>query len=338
MTPEKLNSLFDRIKETRIAVIGDFCLDVYWEIDMSTSEISIETGLPTYPVRTQRYSLGGAGNVVANLAALGVKEISAFAVLGHDMFASELLAQLNQFGVNLKGIQFQNVEWDTPVYIKRIRDGKERSRIDFSNFNRLQDAVAEKIIVALQKNLAHFDIVIVNQQLIHGLHSPHFRQLLAALIKTNKEKLFLLDSRDCGNDYDGSIRKINEHEAMSLCGEQAAPDTKISEQKVTEAARELAKRWQEVFFITRGENGLFVVDNDTVTEIPAVIVQGEVDTVGAGDTMLAAIAATLAAGGSFQDAGELGALATAITVKKLHQCGTASPQEIKVLQETQGVV
>lgn len=80
------------------------------------------------------------------------------------------------------------------------------------------------------------------------------------------------------------------------------------------------------------------MDNDTVTEIPAVIVQGEVDTVGAGDTMLAAIAATLAAGGSFQDAGELGALATAITVKKLHQCGTASPQEIKVLQETQGVV
>ncbi|KAA3657922.1 MAG: hypothetical protein DWQ10_12235 [Calditrichaeota bacterium] len=335
MTTDKLNNLFDRFQETRIAVVGDFCLDVYWEIDMSASVTSVETGLPTYPVRKKRYSLGGAGNVVANLAALGVKEISAFAVLGHDMFASELLALLNQFGVHLKGIQFQSTDWDTPVYIKRILDKKERSRIDFSNFNMLQDTVAETIVAALQQNLPHFDVVIINQQLVHGLHTAYFRQLLTSLIKENEDTLFLLDSRDFGNDYGGTIRKINEHEALRLCGEQVTPDTAIAREKAADAARELAKRWQQIVFVTRGENGLFVVDENTVTDIPAFAIKGEIDTVGAGDTMLAAIATTLAAGGSYYDAGELGTLATAITIQKLYQCGTASPAEIRALQEMQ---
>ena len=91
MNIEKLKNILRDIEKLKIGIIGDFCLDVYWTINMQGSEISIETGLATHPVEQHSYSLGGAGNVAANLCALGVKEIYAFAVLGQDMFGSQML-------------------------------------------------------------------------------------------------------------------------------------------------------------------------------------------------------------------------------------------------------
>ena len=86
MAIDQLEKLLADIRRVRIAVIGDFCLDAYWTLDASISEISIETGLATRPVRGQRYSLGGAGNVVNNLLSLGVKRVLAFGALGADPF------------------------------------------------------------------------------------------------------------------------------------------------------------------------------------------------------------------------------------------------------------
>ena len=54
MNREKLEKIIEDIKTVSIAVIGDFCLDAYWFIDESKSEISVETGLLTHPVKQQR--------------------------------------------------------------------------------------------------------------------------------------------------------------------------------------------------------------------------------------------------------------------------------------------
>ena len=81
----------DDISSVRIAVIGDFCLDAYWFIDEAMSEISIETNEVTRPVAKQRYSLGGAGNVTNNLAAMGIRDIRAFGVIGTDPFGAEMV-------------------------------------------------------------------------------------------------------------------------------------------------------------------------------------------------------------------------------------------------------
>ena len=75
MKKSQLQNILNEISRLSIAVVGDFCLDVYWFIDESKSEISIETGLPTQPIKKQRYSLGGAGNVTNNLRAMGVKDV-----------------------------------------------------------------------------------------------------------------------------------------------------------------------------------------------------------------------------------------------------------------------
>lgn len=78
MKRELLSKIISDIRSVKIAIVGDFCLDAYWFIDESLSEISLETGRATTPIKEQRYSLGGAGNVANNITAMGVKDVRAF--------------------------------------------------------------------------------------------------------------------------------------------------------------------------------------------------------------------------------------------------------------------
>ena len=68
----------------RIGVIGDFCLDVYWQADMTKSELSRETPHFPLPIVGERLSPGGAGNVVMNVLALEPKSVAAIGVFGDD--------------------------------------------------------------------------------------------------------------------------------------------------------------------------------------------------------------------------------------------------------------
>ena len=74
MEKQLLQKILSDISTIKIAVLGDFCCDAYWFIDEAMSEISVETNQATRPVRQQRYSLGGAGNVTNNLAAIGISQ------------------------------------------------------------------------------------------------------------------------------------------------------------------------------------------------------------------------------------------------------------------------
>ncbi|MCK5573628.1 MAG: carbohydrate kinase, partial [Bacteroidetes bacterium] len=141
-----LKDLLEQICNVHVGVIGDFCLDAYFTLDASTSEISVETGLPTRPVRRQRYSLGGAANGVNNLWAMGVKKISAFGVIGPDPFGKEMTDILRDMGINTDGLLVQEKEWDTHVYTKPIEKNQEQNRIDFGNFNHIEADTAELLM------------------------------------------------------------------------------------------------------------------------------------------------------------------------------------------------
>ena len=75
MIPERLSDIAGRYAKLRLAVVGDFCLDRYLEIDPARAEASIETGLPVYNVARVRSQPGAAGTILNNLVALGVGEI-----------------------------------------------------------------------------------------------------------------------------------------------------------------------------------------------------------------------------------------------------------------------
>lgn len=327
MTTEQLGALLGRIAGTRVGVIGDYCLDAYWTMDGSLSEISIETGLATRAVRAQRYSLGGAGNVVNNLVALGVRTVSAFGVVGNDPFGREMSRILQAAGVDIRGVFTQDADWNTPVYTKPVEGGAEQNRIDFGNANSLEPGTGAALLDALRSALPGMDVVIVNQQLLHGIHTPGFRERLADLIRSSGG-FFICDSRSFSDSFDGAVRKLNDREALRLVGVQWERGDPVPRADAEAAMETLYGRWKKPVFLTRGSRGMLVRDGEGVHGVPGLQIVGRIDTVGAGDSALAGIAAALAAGSDPVSAATLGNFTAGVTVKKLFITGTASPEEI----------
>ena len=134
---DRLEALLAAVGPVRATVFGDFCLDAYWRMDPGQVEVSLETGLPVRRVRAQRYALGGAGNVGANLRALGVRRVRAVGLVGDDLFGRHLLELLAAAGVDCAGVARPRAGWQTPVYAKPLVRGAEGPRMDFGGFNRL---------------------------------------------------------------------------------------------------------------------------------------------------------------------------------------------------------
>ena len=84
MNPTRTQEILDRYDRLKIAIVGDFCLDRYFEIDPSRSETSIETDLEVYNVTNVRTQAGAAGTILNNLVALEIPEIHAIGFCGED--------------------------------------------------------------------------------------------------------------------------------------------------------------------------------------------------------------------------------------------------------------
>jgi rfaE bifunctional protein kinase chain/domain len=328
MKAELLQEIINKISSVKIAVIGDFCLDAYWFVDESKSEISVETGHATRPVCQQKYSLGGAGNVANNLAAMGVQEIRAFGVIGPDPFGPEMISLMKKAGINTVNILTQQEKWATHVYIKPYINNHEENRIDFGNFNKLSEETADLLINSLRNSVNEVDLVIINQQVLSGVHTDYFKKKLVEAINSFPEKIFVVDSRNYTDFYSGSFRKMNDTEASLLCGIKRKPDEIVPYYDVINAAKTLYQRYQKPLFITRGSRGSLTADESGITEALGLMIISKVDTVGAGDSYLAGAAATLAAGHPMETAAEFGSYVAGVTVQKLFQTGTASPSEI----------
>ena len=328
MDKDQLQKVLNDVSEVKIAVVGDFCLDAYWFIDASKSEISIETGQMTRPVKQQRYSLGGAGNVTNNLTAMGVKDVRAFGVIGPDPFGTEMVKVMQRNGINPENLIIQEENWSTHVYTKPYIADVEQNRIDFGNFNELSNDTADRLIGLLKNKIPQVDVVIVNQQVLSGIHTEYFRNQLVKVIQQFPDKIFIADSRNYSEVYDGAYRKMNDREAANLVGLKKEADDVVLYSEVKDAATRLYKKFGKPLFITRGERGSVVVDENGVTDIYGLMIISKVDPVGAGDSYLSGAAATLAAGYNMQTAAEIGSYVAGVTVQKLFQTGTASPEEI----------
>lgn len=330
-----VDDLLRAIRPLRIAVIGDFCLDVYLTINSSVSEISVETGLQTRPVSEQRYSLGGAGNVAANLAALECSEVCALGVIGVDPFGEEMARILQRAGINSTGIVRQQSEWDTCAYTKVLEtDGeecRESNRIDYGNFNRLRPETADRLTTHLSNMLdsSTIDAVIINQQLRNGIHTTRLQHSLQTLVRLHPNTMWVTDSRDFSPIYSGTVLKITETEAANIARMEKSVDGPIG--STTETAYELFSRRKKPVFITRDNRGCITCGQTGIIDTPSITFLDEIDPVGAGDAFLAGITTALAAGSNTGPAAAFGSLTAGVTVTKLNQTGTATPSEISAL-------
>lgn len=328
MDQNRINDILKKIKDVKIAVYGDFCLDAYWVMDHKGSEVSIETGLKTEVVSQHYYTPGGAGNVVANLAALNPATIQVIGTIGDDIFGRELSSQLQSFGANIETLFIQKEDFSTYSYLKRILDGVEAPRIDFGIFNRRSVETDQKILHAIETALNECDALIFNQQVTGSINNESFIEAVNILFEKYKHKIVMLDSRHFNDRFQNTCLKANDREIASLLGIDVLPDETVPTKDVKKYGAEIYAQSHKPVFVTCGERGIIAFDAYGYTEVQGLQLKGKLDTVGAGDTTISAITLCLAAGIPAPEAAEFANFAAAVTVQKLYTTGTANADEI----------
>ena len=328
VTEGDVRSVMQQVRGARVGALGDFCVDAYWFIDPQREEWSIETGKRVRHVRQQRYTLGAAGNVVANLVALGVGRIETFGVIGPDLYGREMMRLLRDLSVNAEGMLIQPDGWETPVYGKPYFGPEELERQDFGAFNELRDETWQQLLARVGAARDSLDFLIVNQQLPHGwCDERRAGEMAAELAKWGGRHL--IDTRHFAGRFGDACYKLNEHEASRMAGRELPAEAKLTDEQVRDGlCLQDSARLREPRFITRGERGIAVAQDGEVAFIPGITITGPTDTVGAGDTVTATLAACLACRVEPQRAAVLANLAASVTVRKINQTGTANEDEL----------
>ncbi len=332
----RLKTVLNKFQELKLLVIGDFYLDAYWYIDKTRSGLSLETPWHTNPVVAQRYSPGAAGTVTNNLNALSVGEFYTLGVIGEDGFGRTLMSCLEENRC-ITDFMVHAPEWVTPTYLKPIHRGYENvetegSRFDIENQIPMSDTVETAVIDALQECISRVDGVIIGEQMPHenlGVITNKVRDKLCCLARKHREKIFLADSRTRIGCYRDIIIKPNQFEAKRAIEPHWDGKT-VSREMAADCALTLAQQTQKTVYVTLGEGGILVCHHGRLTHIPGISLDCDTDTVGAGDSVSAAIASTLCSLGAEAaiEAAYVGNLVASITVTKLGTTGTATPKEI----------
>lgn len=329
MTDFDLPTLFDRFRTLRAAVIGDFAVDCYYTLQTETGENSLETGLPVHWGGRMQTSPGGAGNVVQNLAALGVGAIRAFGAVGPDAFGRELRHLLQRVNVDTSGLLTVETGWDTCVYTKPMREGREGNRLDFGTQNALSEAVFGQLLAELERALPTLDVLILNQQFPAPLLDAARTVRLNELLLNHPNCQYVADMRHVGHHLRQIPLKVNTAELARMLNVPEASEE--DEDWCRQHSRQLAGRLSAPVILTRGAAGILYVDTAESASVAGLPLAGPLDTVGAGDTVVAAYAACRGAGARPPEAIALANLAAAVTVQKLGQTGTANREEISEL-------
>jgi rfaE bifunctional protein kinase chain/domain len=334
MNPARFDEIGGGYARLRLAVVGDFCLDRYLEIDPARRETSLETGLPVHNVVSVRAQPGGAGTIVNNLAALGIGMILPVGFVGEDGEGYELSKALEALpGVCLshwvRTRHRRTFTYCKPLVVEPGKAPVELNRLDSKNWTPtsawLQGLLADQLRAAAES----VDAIIVLDQVDLAETGVVTRTVLGALgdlVKARPELLVLADSRRGLQGFPPVVFKMNAAELSALTG---APGERSAEQ-IEAAALGLARKNGRSVFVTLAACGILGATAEGQVEyVPALPVRGEIDVVGAGDAVSANLTAALAAGATLAEALELANAAASVVVHKLGTTGTANVAEIR---------
>jgi rfaE bifunctional protein kinase chain/domain len=333
--PARFESITGKYRCLRVAVVGDFCLDRYFEIDPAKSEMSIETGLPVHNVAQVRCQPGGAGTIVNNLAALGIGTIFPLGLAGKDGEGFELRRALRaRKGVKLDYFieteDRKTFTYSKPLLIHANKPPEELSRLDIKNWTRTPQALQKKLALAVTKLANHVDAMILLDQVDlpeTGVVTGHVLDAVNGVCRKKPQLFILADSRRSLRDFPKVCFKMNRAEFSALTGGSGLPVKKL-----TGAVRELARAHGRAVFVTLAEQGILgALPSGEVEHQPSFPLRGPIDIVGAGDAVTANLTAALAAGASLQESVRLANAAASIVIHQLGTTGTASVQQVRGL-------
>jgi rfaE bifunctional protein kinase chain/domain len=346
----RLKRLVPRMRGKRIAVVGDLMLDRYlWG---TASRLSPEAAVPVVDFVEQTDCLGGAGNVAANLAALGAR-VEMFGVVGgtpsnssKDVADDPGAVARHLFraaDIIDKGV-FADPKRITTVKTRIIARHQHIVRVDRERREPLRSETEERVLRALFAALKRLDALVLSDY-DKGLITDEFADRVLSACHRLKVPVFVGPKRSRLYAYRGAKAIVcNAKEAG-----QFVSHSLTDEKSVDEVGRALLAHFGcEAVLITRGEKGMSLFEESSPRHLNIPATSFEVtyarvgqagvertatgrqvfDVTGAGDTVLGALALAAAAGASLPDAAVLANIAAGVVVGKL---GTASisPAELQ---------
>lgn len=309
-----MNSFIPTFHYARVLVVGDVMLDRYWH--GITSRISPEAPVPVLHVKSQEERAGGAGNVALNIAALGGR-VTLIGVTGRDDAAKSLFNLLTPQGVHCAFLQLEQVT--TITKLRALSRHQQLLRLDFENeFNVLnQEMMANHFLTCL----SDAQVLVLSDYGKGTLSDP--QSLIAAARRVHKPVLVDPKGRDFTRYQGATLITPNLAEFEAIVGECSHLNTLVERGERLREALQL-----EALLITRSQEGMTLLRK----EYPALHLPAHArevfDVTGAGDTVIAVLAASLAVGHELVDATSLANLAAGLVVAKLGTA-TVSPVELE---------
>jgi len=314
----ELIALLGRLDAARVACIGDLMLDEF--VDGEVGRVSPEAPVPVLLVGGERTMPGGAGNVAMNLGALGVAT-RLTGIVGDDDAARRLTAHLEDSSTTALHL-VQVAGRPTTVKTRFLANGQQLLRADRDSVSALPDAERDTLKKAALAAITGAGAVVLSDYGKGVLDGPTIKAIIAAA--HDAKVPVIVDPK--GTDYSryrgADIVTPNRHELALASGHPSTGDDDI-----VAACRSLIDRCGvRGVLATLGDQGMKLVTPDEVHHLPVRALE-VFDVVGAGDTVVAVLAAGLSVGADLPTAAALANAAAGLVVAKV---GTAvvHPQEL----------
>lgn len=323
LTVERLDELLARARGVRVLVVGDLMLDRY--LSGSASRISPEAPVPVVRVTQEWVTLGGAGNVAANVVGLGASCVVAGAV-GADSAARELRETLRAFGIDDAGV-IEVEDRPTTVKTRLVCRHYQVARYDREVEYDLDSSSATRIAVLATELARDADVIVLEDYNKGVLVKPLISSAIEAARQAGKP--VVVDPKDRGFfDYEGAMLfKPNRVELEHALRAQVRPE----EPEWMEATRQRLRCAN--LLVTLGEDGMaLMTEEGEFVRVPTAA-RAVYDVSGAGDTVTASVAVALAAGATPVEAAVLANHAAGIEVGKPGVATVGTDELRAVVQE-----
>ena len=323
--PENLRSLVDGLANKTVLVVGDVMLDEY--ITGKPTRMSREAPIPVLELESRQYIAGGSANPAANVVSLGSKAIQV-GLIGADEPGRRLTEILNEQGIDASGL-FACANRPTTVKTRvlaqmGLRFPQQVTRIDTLTRQTIDAETEAAVLDFVRGRVACVDAVLLSHY--HGgLLTPSLVALLRQLCASRDVLLTADVQGEFVTFRNVDVIKCNAEDAQRYLSRPLTSDDEFCR-----AALQLSESLEigRVTIITRGSQGATLASNGSTCHCPAPKVSDVFDTVGAGDTAIAATTLALAHGIPAPAAVTLANHASGIVVRHLGNY-TPSPDELR---------
>jgi len=304
-------------KSPKILVIGDLMIDHYlWG---SCERISPEAPVQVVNVTKESSVLGGAGNVINNLSALGA-QVDVISVIGGCEISDELKALLNTINVDTQHLITQK-DRITSKKSRIIATHQQVVRYDRESTDEINNESQKSILAAFEKIITNYDAVLLSDYGKGVLTTELTQSLIATANKHNKKVLVDPKGLDYSKYKGAYLLTPNKKEASEATQINIKDDASL-----TQAITQLKKRCNlDISLITLSEDGVAIYDDNLRTH--PTVAREVFDVTGAGDTVLSSLGFSLACNYDIDSAVEFANLAAGVVVGKIGSA-TATLNEI----------